>query len=822
MRKALAVWGAIASFLFAQSARLEAEIHDPAYHNLEEVNARIFFLEDSLRNAGRNWMRVDSIGYSQHDHLPIYCVKLAAPDVDDTTTSKPAVVYIGQVHAEEVLGVEYCLWLIDRWISRDGVNWRQRVDTYIIPTVNPEGLTVVYSLDNTYRKNKHDIIGDDRFRYKIGWGQDTSGVDINRNFPLFWSKGSTFLMRGDNEFYDYFRGLGPLSEPEAQAIDRLFDRVRPLYSMILHSSRTGKVAEQVIYPWGFAKETKMAPDQWALDDWALQIANRCKKYGAPDKPYEQFRVANPQGDSETYLYWKYGTFACRVEIGAEGEAMQPDSIGIYAVIDQVHTGLEYLLNSAAAIATDSYGGIGRSRLPIKVVDAVTGNPLEAKLVLPTISGPMVPFRKTNPRNGRFYWPILPGFRDTLKISCFGYSPLWRVVSGDLNPTNLQPFRMQPLTPRRVGIALNDGSLSVTSNVEMSVVHPDSSWDLTIAGGSTVIVLPEGAYTLTFVGGMDFVPRRVSVNVSSDTTFNISLSPALPLFYQDFDGSDISFSSDNTMNNIPNHGGIDSLNRWDLIEVVYHSFPRSLTDTRYANTYRIDDAWVAPYNQHDRSFDLSNSGTASLTYWLNQALEPGYDSMWVEVSNGGSGDPSSWSWRQIAPAHQELSVIYSIPELPWNAAPIRIQKYGAWRRFVVPLDSFCGDPVFHFRFHLKSDTSIEEDGVYIDDVVLLASGQAPPAVSAILPTPYKFALGSPYPNPFNGQSRVEIALPKAGNVKLALYDITGRMAVNVMEGELSVGRHMIAMDAQALPAGLYLLRAVSPDGVAVVKKMTLVK
>jgi hypothetical protein len=801
-----------------------AKVDNPAYHNLAKINERIFFLQDSLREKGRNWLRVDSIGYSQAEHLPIYAVKIFK-NVDDSTSEKPAVVYIGQVHAEEVLGVEYCLWMIPQVFSKR--QWRDNVVTYVIPTVNPEGLTVVYSLDYTYRKNKRDNIGDSLFRFIFGEGMDTSGVDINRNFPLFWVHGTSLLLRGDTEKYDYYRGPGPNSEPEEQALDRFMRKVRPLYSVVLHSSRTGRVAEQVIYSWGYAKETKVCQDQDAMDDYARQVAQRCKTSGGV-KRYEPVRIANEQGDCESYMYWRYGDFAIRAEIGVEGPGMQPeDSSGIYQVLNEVKLGMDYLLNSASAqFTTDEVGAINRSRFEIKVTDA-SQQSLEARLSMPMSLRlqepearilPLVKYRYTNPRNGMFFWPVMNGYTEILTVSKFGYETKQLRVTAGVDPTRVT-VRLNELTHYQVNLNVQDNNgLPVTDPIDLVIQHPDSSWERIIFS-PTRFDLPKGVYTLTLLSGSKFVPRRFELNLSSDTTMHVALSPAALLLNQDFDGGDIIYTTDN----IKNTNSIDSLARWELTEDIWHSPPRCFTDSRVGNTVRDEDGWGAPYNMLDGHFDLSHSHTAALVYWLNQALEPGFDSMWVEISTDATPgtDPTTWTWTKATPAHQELAIIDSAPERPWNSIPINWMRYHNWERFIVPLDSFCGESRVNFRFRLRSDEYNEEDGVYLDDVQLFASDIAPPIISSKPLLPTHFTLGQPYPNPFNGRINVAMALPKAGSVKVTLFDLLGRIALSLPEANYLTGSHLITIDASSLPTGMYLMR-IEGVGEVVMRKITLMK
>lgn len=795
-------------------------ISDEAYHTPAEIAHRLGELRDSVEALGRPWLRVDTIGFSQQDHMPILCVKIAR-DVNDESRDRPAVVLVGQNHAEEVLGVELVMRMIPTILSNR--RWRDRLDIYIIPTLNPEGLQVVHTLDYTYRKNKRDNIGDGLFRYVPGWGQDTSGVDLNRNFPLFWHHGSGFLVRGDNEFYDYYRGPGPASESETKAFMNFMENVRPLYSVVYHSSRTGNVAEQVIYPWAYAprdpRDKKLSPDQQAFDLIASEVAFRCRRYGQQDRTYEPVRIVQPRGDCESFLYRQYGTFAMRIEIGAEGEAMQPDSAGMYQVLNDVRLGLEYLLNSAANIPQDIKGSIFRGRLEIKVTNEM-GQPLRAKLFIPKLSTPLFPTRWTHPTSGRYYWPVPEGFSDSLTISAFGYEPRTIRVNGSSDPSAIT-VRLTPLPTHRLTlIPLFRNQQVIGEQVEMEVSHPDSQWWETTYSGSFSLNLPRGTWTFTLLYGLKAVPLRFSFPLTEDTTLYLHLAPAHLLLYQGFDGSEVVYSSDH----LKNPEGVDSLGHWETTDEVYFTPPRSFTDSRLRNTIRNEDSWGAPYNILTHHFDLSSCSTAALVYWLNQALEPGYDSMWVEWSRGGrpGTEPSQWEWHQLASAHQELSILDSVPLRPWNALPVRLQKWGRWKRFVIPLDSLCGEPVFHFRFHLRSDAYQEEDGVYIDEIALLGSGERAPSITGTPSIPNQLSLNALYPNPTNSELTVRFNLPSSGYTTILLYDLDGREMFKGLAQRLPAGLHIKTLRIGELPSGVYMLKLQSEKEGSVIVKVALVK
>ena len=72
-------------------------------------------------------------------------------------------------------------------------------------------------------------------------------------------------------------------------------------------------------------------------------------------------------------------------------------------------------------------------------------------------------------------------------------------------------------------------------------------------------------------------------------------------------------------------------------------------------------------------------------------------------------------------------------------------------------------------------------------------------------PIRFSLSEPYPNPFNASATVRYDLPAPANVKLSMYDLSGRQLVTLVDGEMSAGRHAVELDGSGLAAGVYFVR-----------------
>lgn len=114
------------------------------------------------------------------------------------------------------------------------------------------------------------------------------------------------------------------------------------------------------------------------------------------------------------------------------------------------------------------------------------------------------------------------------------------------------------------------------------------------------------------------------------------------------------------------------------------------------------------------------------------------------------------------------------------------------------------------------------GGFSDRILAHAAPSGVPGAS--LPT--VLAVAGVRPNPFNPRTVVSFDVPRDGRVRVAIYDLAGRLVRRLVEGNLTAGRHEATWDGaddagRAAAAGVYLLRLV--DGQAAVSaKLVLAK
>jgi hypothetical protein len=83
------------------------------------------------------------------------------------------------------------------------------------------------------------------------------------------------------------------------------------------------------------------------------------------------------------------------------------------------------------------------------------------------------------------------------------------------------------------------------------------------------------------------------------------------------------------------------------------------------------------------------------------------------------------------------------------------------------------------------------------------------------------LGQPSPNPFNPVTRISYTVPSAQHVRIAIYDVAGRLVENLVNEVKAPGEYMVEWNAGNLPSGVYFYRMQTGDQ-TLVRRATLLK
>lgn len=716
-----------------------------AYHSPDEIAAVLHRWEQNYPE----WVRVDSVGHTSQNRLPIWMAKMSdRPSQDE---DEPALLFIGQVHAEEVLGVEIVMELMRQLLenAEDGV-MRERLEQlelFFIPTANPEGLEVVHSgLDSTFRKNCRDNVGDGRFRFRPGPGGDSSGVDLNRNFGLHWDRGDTLFCPSDPPYtYNYYRGPAPFSEPEAAALRDLALDKRFLFSVCYHSSRSGRDAERVIAPWSW--DGKRPPDAEAVFALADTLAALTV---TADGQNRYFAVAGGQrvGQSQDWFYQATGTFQYLIEVGRN---IQPDSAEMAEVRDANLDAAWFLMDLARG-ATELPGfGILTVHTVAEGVGAVS-----AEVGMTARADPVLEPRRTRAATGRLDWLLPAGVYD-VRARRSGYAAAVDTVqmhSGERVDVRVELAR---LPVRRCEVAVTDAASG--RQVPAQVVFTDATgaaWTFDVGGAGAVVELPEGEYRVRITAG-EFLPAVRSATVDGRRLVFPVYSGGV-VFTEEFDA-----------NRFWQQGGAGGY--WTLVQAEGRRVLTESPDGDYANR-------AATWLVIDTGVDLDTLHPTAVELIHRIYFEPNADWGWLQIFNRAAGD-----WDTLAG-------FSGFPQ--------------GWRRDVYDLTGAEPGRLV-LRFMVTSDAVVTEDGWWIDRVAVWKSG-AQSAGEGGAPTPAEFSLAW-YPNPFNGSGRAVVVMDKAADVEVNLLDAGGRLTVRMFAGELPAGRHQLNLAGEILgrlPSGVYAL------------------
>ncbi|MEL7361810.1 MAG: right-handed parallel beta-helix repeat-containing protein [Bacteroidota bacterium] len=88
-------------------------------------------------------------------------------------------------------------------------------------------------------------------------------------------------------------------------------------------------------------------------------------------------------------------------------------------------------------------------------------------------------------------------------------------------------------------------------------------------------------------------------------------------------------------------------------------------------------------------------------------------------------------------------------------------------------------------------------------------------------PTALALDLAGPNPFRHTTALALTVPKDGPVQVVVYDLLGRRAAVLHAGPLVAGTHRLALQADGLSAGVYVVRA-ETTGMAVTQPLTVLR
>jgi len=157
-----------------------------------------------------------------------------------TTDSTPRVWFQGGQHAREWIAPATVLYIVNQLVQDYATNPNVKdllnnIEFVIVPLCNPDGYEFARASNRLWRKNRRPV-------------PPYYGVDLNRNWDVYWGKGE-----GSSPFpgSDVYRGTGPFSEPESAAISSLLKSLPNVIGAIDWHS----YSQLILRPYGWTYQT---------------------------------------------------------------------------------------------------------------------------------------------------------------------------------------------------------------------------------------------------------------------------------------------------------------------------------------------------------------------------------------------------------------------------------------------------------------------------------------------------------------------------------------------------------------------------------------
>ncbi|MBW6515331.1 MAG: hypothetical protein K0B81_01780 [Candidatus Cloacimonetes bacterium] len=301
---------------------------DSIYHRQEDILPSLWELVD----INPEFVHWEVIGHSSNEKLPIYAFMISNPNTG-SEFSKPSVLFHGQHHSEEPIGVEIIFFLSRYFLSEYGKDnfitfLLDNYNLWFVPTMNPEGFRIVnqgyYRLK---RKNNTDTNMNGVFEI------DRDGVDLNRNYPFNWEEDEM-----DDPESPYFKGYEPVSQSEVRAMIDFYKQKRFQLAFFYHSSASGTYSERIFFPWRWGEE--MSPDYYEMLYLAEILAqNLPRTYTRGNYNVHRFNTSRT-GFARDYIYSEHGTLAMLIEVGGNspyGEGVVNPPNNVLQEIKRKHT-----------------------------------------------------------------------------------------------------------------------------------------------------------------------------------------------------------------------------------------------------------------------------------------------------------------------------------------------------------------------------------------------------------------------------------------------------------------------------------------------------
>lgn len=719
------------------------------------------------------------------------------------------------------------------------VNNRQ---IWLCPTFNPDGHEFVFSGSNPgsgydpmwWRKNKRDNNNNGIFETGA-WGDGPDGVDLNRNFGYKWGYDNSGSSPDSTS--QTYRGAGPFSEPESQAIRNFVVKHNFIITISFHSHHPGW-----LYPWGYIK--LHTPDHQIF----ASLSDSCVAYngyehGCSWEVLGDYYIVN--GCTDDWFYGEQTTknkiFAFTPEVGNHAESVGgntgffPDTMFIEKQIRENQGPMIYLAYAAGEEPIIEHNPLketespGPHTLTAKIKPALvltspvsldnssfklfynatgttpfdsvfmqpSGNPDEYQAEIPAIpsADTIYYYLQASDQNERT--ATLPR---GASMAVFAFS-----IGPDIEPPTIEHKPIEYVSVYVQKIAINVG---VFDNIGVSKVELNYR-----KNGGVIDTLDMAATQITNEYQGVIIPDQLTIGdyyeyqivaVDQSQNANTTLIPEAGYFSFYVKNSIIyDFEFEASFQTI-------TVGDWQW------GTPTSGPSAAHSGSKLWATNLGGNYNDRTESIldipeiSLADKDSAKLIFWHWYQNEYSSEKFW----DGGNIKISvdNHAFPVIAPQDGYDGIIDNFNTFlggePCFGGPATNGNF--WHQEIVDLSPYANHSI-KIRFHFGTDEAVNDLGWYIDDVEIEFKQPTKFArndADSFMPTAFEFKQN--YPNPFNPVTQIQYQLAQAGEVRLEIFNLLGRKVMTLVNENQSAGVYSLSWNGKDLAgnevaSGIFICR-----------------
>jgi len=284
------------------------------------------------------------------------------------------------------------------------------------------------------------------------------------------------------------------------------------------------------------------------------------------------------------------------------------------------------------------------------------------------------------------------------------------------------------------------------------------------------------------------------NINSDASGYLSGNPGWPIYNPDW-----------AINTPPNgtlfNGPITYYKGSCVLHMLRYTIGDSLFFAAF-KSYATDTANFRLKNALTDDFTAKFSAVSGqdLTWfidqWVKQPNHPTYQNTYG-IANLGGGN-----WRVNFKAFQSQT------NTVFHKMPIVIKvSFTTGSDTLIRVMNDVNNQTYAFNFNRQPTAVVFDPN---NDIVLKTASLTIGINSNTGVIPEKYFLYQNYPNPFNPNTSIKFDIPKKSDVKLRIYDVSGKLLTELVNQELSPGNYEVNWNASGASSGIYFYKLETGD------------